>query len=285
MKRFSLKIHGRAAIVTLVVLAGVVYFLPDEPVDPWETIPLQKLGVLFVTLGFIQILSSFLVARFGASRGRVLSGFLAGLVSSTAYAVRASRRSRVDPENSLARAGGVVSANLAMAAEAAVLLRMIGGGLLEKMLPIFAGFFVGGVLALFVLRRRNGNDEAEEPAGLTFDAGSALQLTAVIAGLLLVTSWGKDLLGNEGLGLLTVLTSLFEVHGAVIANGRLAATGVLSMHQGAALVLVALASAHLSKVVIGTVLGSRRFALATAGTMSVMAAGGAVGYFFFMNFS
>lgn len=279
--RFRRRLEGKWAVGFLVGLAVVVRLLPSEPLDPGGLIQLQKIGSLFVALGAVQLLGAFLVQRMGTVPGRVLSGFLSGFVSSTAYTLRAARKTRQHPEQCLPRSMGVVAASASMVVEAAILVAVADMRLFLKMAPALAAFLVAQGLILFFFGRKAGALEDEAPSPMAIDLLSQLQLTLVIGGLLALTAWGQAALGGVGLRVLTFVASLFELHGTLVANTQLASAKRIPLEECAFLIDLGLVSGHFSKALLAVLLGAPRFKRDIVLAMAfIIAVGGAVSFFF-----
>lgn len=252
-------LKGKSAVIALVVMTAFVFLLPDEAVDPWGLFQPRSLGTLFVAFGAIQVIGSFLVRRFGHHRGRVLSGAVGGLVSSTAYVTRTARQSRLKPEQSLSRAAGAVAANMGMIVEAGILLFLVDVRLGAKILPVLATLGVGNLVWLYILRKVPSQEPDRRPAEIELSLRTQLVLTLVIGALILLTGAGKVWFGSSGAMILTAVSSFFEVHGTLVANGELYRAGALSLERVSLLLVLGLVMANLSKVILAGFLGSLVF--------------------------
>lgn len=255
-------LKGPLVFLYLLFCIGLVWLAPDRPVDPWGLLNLEALASLFMAFGVIQVLSGLLMSWFGARRGRVLSGALSGFVSSTAYTTRAARLSRQDPSQALSRVAGTLAANLGMLIQGMALLVFVDSRLLPLMGPVFLGMAVVSVCWIFVFHQRSkeaGEQVALPERALMLRLKTQVGLTLFIAALLAVVGAGKHWFGTAGIQVLTALTGLFEVHGAMVANAELFRSGALSEGEVGVLILLGLTMAHLSKAILAFSLGDRLF--------------------------
>lgn len=263
MKRSSVGVYeGRAAWVALAVMAVVVALLPNDPLDPWGVFVPRSIGKLFFAFGLIQVLGGVLVLSFGHRHGRILSGVIGGFVSSTAFTARAARQSRTHPEESLTRAAATLAAQMGMIIQGAGLLFVTEPDLLVALLPVFFVLALGCLGWLLVLRRVPSVQigTGGRPR-IALHLSTQISLTVLIGGLILLTAAGKHWFGQSGATLLTAISSLFEVHGTLVANAELTRQGVLSKEQAAGLIVLGLSMANFSKVVLSLLLGARSFAV------------------------
>lgn len=262
-------------VLVLLGLGLLVWgFAPEKPIDPWGLFNLKKLGTIFWALSVLQVAGAWLVRWLGGTWSTVLSGFLGGFVSSTAVTLTSAQRTRDKKEGHRRAAAEVTAACLGMQVEAFVLLLLSSASLAWTCLPILLGMLIPGGAALLGWARRQTPRPEPHPKEPVLDLGHSLQLTLVIAGFLLLVGLGKHQLGTSGVWVLSFVASLFEMHGVIVANSQLYATGHLSLEQTHALVFVGLLAAHLSKVVIAFFFGSRPFALAVGAAMGLMLLGG-----------
>jgi uncharacterized membrane protein (DUF4010 family) len=73
----------QAALTIGVLVVGVIPFLPDHAIDPWNVINPRRLTSVISALAGIQFSSYVAVRMLGQKAGLMLSGFLGGLISST----------------------------------------------------------------------------------------------------------------------------------------------------------------------------------------------------------
>jgi uncharacterized membrane protein (DUF4010 family) len=73
----------RAAMVILIILFGILPFLPRQPVDPWGLFNLYKIGTIVLIISLLQFTGYIAIRVFGHRLGIPLVGLFGGFASST----------------------------------------------------------------------------------------------------------------------------------------------------------------------------------------------------------
>jgi uncharacterized membrane protein (DUF4010 family) len=177
----------RLLIATFIVLP----ILPDEPLDPWETLNPQALWLLVLLISGLSLVGYVLTRVLGAHRGIPITGLAGGLASSTAVTLSLARQSR---EPQYAKAGAAIVAGVLLAwtvsfARVFVEVLVVNRALLPAVLPALAAMsLVCAAGAGLMLRRagKAGAEAREVPLRNPFSLTSAIKFAAVFAVVLLV---------------------------------------------------------------------------------------------------
>ncbi len=251
--------HYRKPILTLVVMGLLVWFLPSIPIDPWNLLNLKKIVMMIFALTFIQVLGALLNRFFGLSRGALLTGFLGGLISSTATTAALAKKSKASSDKDSSQETLVfLAATMAMLFEGVVLVYMGTTQMHFLTLFIFVGpLLVTGAMIFFYSRKvRLKQFESEK---ILFEIIPILKLSLFIVAVLFLSKLLQNIFGQNGLMVLTFLVSLFEIHGSVIANIQLHEKGVVAMGLLNSLLAISIIASYLSKLFLISTLGSRNF--------------------------
>jgi uncharacterized membrane protein (DUF4010 family) len=274
----------RSAIL-LTLLSFVVYpVLPEKAVDPWALIDPRSTWatvILIAALGFVN----YILWKIYGSRGAEITGFLGGLVNSTAAVAELACRVREAVEGLIATAyRGVLLATAAMLLRNALLLAFLSVGTLQDCtLPLVLMFVVSGVFAWRRLKAPAAAlaDEAGAPTlklESPFSLGSALKFGFIFLILQVAGTLGQRYLGTLGFYAVSIAGGLFSSASAVASAGTLAAHGKLALPVAAnGVVLAALTSALVNLPLIARVGRQRRLTMALARVLVVIAAVGLIG--------
>lgn len=252
----------RTFLILAFLLLGI-FLLPETPVDPWKILNLKKLAVLLFALAFIQTFGNLAVHFFGNKAGAILTGFLGGLISSTATTVGLARRSRTEAGEGVTSKLTFLSATLAMLLEGMSIFLL---GTSDRHLSLLA-IFLGPIFCITLLLIRFSGQKGLAPVWIEVSQlkiAPILQLTAFIFIFLGISKILENWTGRDGIFALTLVMSLFEVHGSLIGNLQLHDAGAFDVSFLGALLSVSLAAACLSKLGLVFILGSsglRRFVL------------------------
>lgn len=278
-----------SALQFLVIVAVVLPFAPDEPVDPWGLFDPQEVLRIVVLVSVLSFASFLVMRRFGPGRGLPVSGFLGGLVSSAAAVGSLAGIGTQDPRFRGAAVRGMLLAVLASFVRNLALAIVVAPATLfaVHLAPPLALMALPLLVAAYLIGRQDGDGERAEPPSA--DLGPIRSPFAVAPALrfglvFLVVSAAATLLPRiPGLGAtgvyLAAVGGLVST-GAVIASMALLLTqGQVSAELAASVALVAMVLALGVKAAIARTGGSALFARMRAPTFLAALVGiaGAVG--------
>jgi uncharacterized membrane protein (DUF4010 family) len=246
----------KKSMIILLVLAVLMNFLPAQPIDPWNLISLKKISTLIFTLSFLQVIGSFLLYFMGHRKGSLITGFLGGLVSSTATTAALADQSKLK-ENTPADTETLIflSATLAMLFEG-ILITLLGSEEHKlSFLILFAGPVICVLFAVYKTSQKITESESKiEPSELKIIP--LIKLTLFIFAVLSLSKILQNMIGGNALILLTFIVSLFEIHGSLIANIQLHDSGIFTNAFLGSLISVSIAATFISKLFLVRTLGS-----------------------------
>ncbi len=258
------------AFVVIFWLGVLTVLLPAEPIDPWGLFSARKITFLVLVLITIQTLGGVFSQVLGSRAGSFLSGFVGGIISSTAVTAQIAKASHdlTDDENRVATLSflGSILAQMILA----FALALIGSpGHFGDIMLLF-GLPIAGTILLTVFRTRKAKIRGvipNHPDPLS-DLLEIAKLSLFIVAIIAVSKLLQESFGENGLSTLTFLVSLFEMHGSVIANLQLEENGAINHATLRGLLAIGLFASLFSKFVLGLFLGNgffkRRIALWTA---------------------
>ncbi len=242
-------------VFTLLSLLALVLVLPSSPFDPWNLLNLKKIATMIFALALIQILGST-IAQLGSKAGAILTGFLGGLISSTATTASVARQSKISSHDMSAfEIITFLSATGAMLAEGTSLLLVGTDEIHPSLFIIFLGPIFVTLVMIFLQSRKltHRNLDSEQSS---FKVLPILKLSAFIVTILVMSKVLQNSFGQSGLSILTFLVSLFEIHGSVIANIQLHDAGVFEVQALGNLLTISIIASYLSKLFLIFTLGS-----------------------------
>jgi uncharacterized membrane protein (DUF4010 family) len=248
----------------------LVWAAPVAPLDPWQLLSPKKVATMILALTIIQVLGSTLVYFFGAKAGSILTGFLGGLISSTATTAALAKRSKASrPENLSAENLTFLAATGAMLLEGVALVITGTTSIHWRLLLVVLGPLFVTTLILIRYARKDRSPSLNL-APETFRILPILKLTAFIAGVLALSKVLQNAFGQSGLVALTFLVSLFEIHGSVIANVQLHESGAIDVAFLGDLLAISVAASYVSKLFLIYTLGSRSLRLEALKSTSLL---------------
>lgn len=286
MHRFTRQLISERELRDGLLLAAsaliVLPLLPQEAIDPWGVLKpagLWKLVVLVMAAGVAGHVSQRLV---GARFGMPAAGFFAGFASSTAAVAGFGQRAKGAPALRRYAVSAALFANLG---SLLLLVGVLAAGNLALLrasaAPLFAAALVLATIAAFGLWRAPAEDANASQASQAraFKLGHALLFAAAVAGLLLLTAWLRELVGERGALLAAAIAAMAELQAAAVAVGQLAGAQALTLPEARWGLVALLATSSVAKSVLAFFSGGTGYGVRIAlGLLAMTAAAAAMAW-------
>lgn len=229
------------------------------PLDPWGLLNLGKFFQLVFALLLIQSLGVLLVRWLGRRHGLFLTGFLAGLISSTALTLALAKQSNHPKRKRPAELLPFMAAIFAMLLEA-LFFSFFGISVFHwQILIIFSGPLIATVITLAIVWRSDLEYTFTLDKEKKIDLWGTIKLVALLMLILAASNGVQRIAGTEGLMVLTYLVSLFEIHGSVISTTQLYEAQSIDLKNLGTLLSLSLLASYSSKVALVMFIGSGPF--------------------------
>jgi len=261
-------------LLQLVALSGVVLpFLPREAIDPWGVFVPFHVWLLVMLISGIGFVGYFLIKYLGARGGIPLTGFLGGLVSSTAVTISMATRSK---ETNLPRifTGGILVALATM--QFRVVLEILLLGPKEIFSFLFIPITMSVVSSLFAVyffvkskSKKTSFFKKPERVKLEnpFEIIPALKFGFIFLVVLFALALGKRYFGDSGVYVAAFLSGVVDIDAIVLSSLESIKLGELSNQVAYNAIAIALFTNTLVKVGYVGIMGSksvfRKVSLAT----------------------
>lgn len=242
----------------LLLLSFIYAVAPTSPLDPWGLFSLKKITALILALSIIQFFGALLVRLLGLKLGVVFAGILGGFVSSTATTATLARNSKnqINKKNDTELIT-YLSATLAMLIEAIALLAIGSTDYHFEIYFLFLSPVATTLILLFYsLKKISLPQYTQDKQSLNFAISPILKLALFILIILALSKALQKFFGNAGLLLLTFITSLFEMHGSLIANIQLHENSSIDTTTLVNLISCTIIASYISKMFLVYSLGS-----------------------------
>lgn len=239
------------AAITLLLLGLVILpLLPQHTIDPWQLINPRTIWVTVVLVSLIGFTNYVLLRLYGA-RGVAYTGFLGGLVNSTATVAELANRIREGGEGVSAVAfRAIMLAKIAMFLRNGVILGVLAPtALVTGVLPVTLAL----ATAVFLAWRgpfggSQGQDIPMEPPEVKvaspFSLRSALEFGLYYMGLTIVGGVAQRFLGSTGFYAVSFFGGLFSSSSTTATAATLARGGEIDAYTaGFGVILTSIASA------------------------------------------
>lgn len=252
-----------AGLKLLIATFIVLPILPNRTLDPLDSLNPRQLWTLVILIAGLSEIGYIAVRSVGEARGTALTGFLGGLVSSTAVTLSFAKRSKDKGAPQDALAAGILLAWVVMVARILVLVAAVHSPMLRDVaLPIGLIGVLTLAAAVFYLRRTVGKEKHQAdgvPLRNPFSLTSAMRFALFFAAILLLVALVQRYMPPQGLYLVAGLAGLTDVDAITLSMARLARDGGgLGIAAGA--VAIAAVTNTVVKAGLVVALGSRDLA-------------------------
>ncbi len=271
----KLKPHEiRAAATLLVIALCVLIFLPDKTLDPWNLFNPKRFGLLVAIIATMQFSGYVAIRIFGHHLGIIFMGFFGGLVSSTAVFATIPRFAANHPDQIRAAVAAALLALVGMLVEFTILVMTAAPALFLTIAPsVFVMIIVTiGIATAFYKKDHSKQTLTTPPNPLDFK--SITYLSLMIGGMIIIVAIAKQVLGLEGVQLISFLGGLFEIHGVSLATSALFMSGKLALIDARNALLLAIGASFITKYVFLWGIARNKFALITSLMLSIVIASG-----------
>lgn len=250
------------SVVKFIIISVVVLpLLPNETVGPLGILNPYDIWLMVVLIAGISALSYIGIRAIGYKRGIGLSGFLGGLVSSTAVTISFSKLSKDLPKKVLSPIlFGLLVASSAMYFRVLLQVSLVNIDLFKPLaIPmIFGGMSLGGFgLYLFTSKSNDNYKLQEKDFGLQnpVDLASAIKFGGLFAFILVVVSLSNQYFGQEVLLVASAFSGIVDTDAISLSLANLAEDQIDSM-TAALGIIIATSTNMINKTLLVTFLGS-----------------------------
>ena len=248
-----------AALQFAVITAIVLPVLPNESFlpPPFDVLNPFKIWLMVVFISGISFVGYVANKIVGAEQGIGLTGFLGGLVSSTAVTLSFSERSNKQPELSKPFALAIMIAWTVMFSRVLIVVGVLSKSLLAIVwIPLVAAGGIGLLYGIYLFISQRSTEKGDVNFNNPFDLKSAIQFGLLYGVVLLVSRAAQMYFGDTGIMISSILSGVADVDAITLSMAELSNTGGLDLTTAARAIVVATMSNTLVKGGIALVGGS-----------------------------
>lgn len=249
-----------SGVKLLIISVVLLPLLPDRGYGPWEVLNPYWIWWMVVLISGLSFTGYVVIRLVGSRKGTLVMAIAGGLVSSTAVTISLARLSRRHISKTIF-AGGVLLASSIMFIRVLVEVAVVNFALAHLLwIPLGAicGGLLGGVFWLWYRHRRKEEDpgqpiEVKNPLQL----GMALQFSALLAAILLLSEAMKTWFGNDGVYVLSVVSGLMDVDAITLSLSRSAKYDLGAEVAAMGIVLAAATNTLVKGIIFAFIAGIR----------------------------
>ena len=271
----------RAALILFAMTFVALPVLPDRGFGPYEALNPRDLWVMTIAIAGVSFIGYVAVKVAGSRYGPLIAGVAGGVVSSTITTVDLARRAKAAPKATRTYLAGALAASATMFARVVGIVAVFGPALLPRVVGSLAAALAVSVAAALVLdqpwRARKGESNGDaSPLKNPFELRTVLLFALLLAVVMLLSTALTNIFGEGGGIVFAAVAGLSDVDAITLSMTSVAGSNV-SAAAAAIAILTAVAANSLSKSVLATLAGGRRFGVTYFGvSLASLAAGGVV---------
>lgn len=281
----QLKNEEVVSTIQFIVIAFVILpLLPNQEFGPYGFFNPYIVWLMVVFISGISFASYIAIRLFGAKKGIGLTGFLAGLISSTALTLSFSGESKKNPKVINPYVMAIVIACTAMFFRILIEIAVLNRDLLMRLLiPMLTMGIVGAAGVLYFWFKKDRLPEATVEHALSmkspFSLVPALKFGAFFALILFLVKFGNAALGAKGIYLTSILSGIIDVDAITVSMANLANNELLQSSAVTAIIIAAMVNTFV-KGAIFIFLGNRKAAWKIIAVFGLMLGAGGISLFF-----
>lgn len=285
LHRFVSRTLTEREVLDFMMLAAAVLvvlpLLPDRTVDALGVVNPRKVGQLTVLVLAINALGHVALRWLGPDRGLPLAGFFGGFVSSAATIGAMGLRVRATPPALRLAAAAALCSSVATAVQVLLVLAVADPALLvDWLLPAIVMAVIAVVSAWVLWRRGTLPDapaaQAQADQSRAFQPLHALAFSVTVTALTWAAAWLAQSLGEPGALIGIGLGGFADAHSATASAAALAKEGVLAPTAAQTAIWLALGANVVTKLLVASSTGGKRYAALLAGPHLAMLTGAAL---------
>jgi uncharacterized membrane protein (DUF4010 family) len=245
----------KLAIITIIILP----LLPNEVIDPLDVLNPTTIWLMVIFVSGLSFLGYLLVKYTGKDKGIRLTGFLGGLVSSTAVTFSMSKKSKESESLSGNYAVGVILASSIMYIRVYIIILVLNTQLaMHTWLPLFLLGAVGLIVSFIFTRKVKEKQVAEFELKNPLELRFALLFGLIFAIVIIASKAAQVYLGTEGLYGVSAMAGLTSVDAIVLSVIELLPESI-SISTAVAAIIISTASNDIVKIIISLYWGSKDY--------------------------
>ncbi|MFA5855103.1 MAG: MgtC/SapB family protein [Candidatus Gracilibacteria bacterium] len=240
----------------IAIVFVVLPLLPNRTFGPLDVLNPYQIWLVVVLISSISFASYIAIKLAGPKRGTPFSGFLGGLISSTAVAMSFSALSKKNPKIVWPFVIGILLAASAMFARILLAVSVLNQNLFGALYPPLSAMAFTGFLicAVFYTHKQgeSAGDITEKDMHLKspFQLGSAIKFGLLFGAMLFISKFASLYFGNNGIYLTAFLSGIADVDAITVSMANLSREGSITASTGALAIVIAAMTNTASKSLI-----------------------------------
>lgn len=268
LHKWAKHIKNRELISTIqfIIIAFVVLpLLPNQTYGPYDFFNPYIVWLMIVFISGISFLSYIGIKLFGAKKGITLTGFLAGMISSTALCFSFSSQSRKNVKVIYPYVLAIIIAGSAMFFRVLIEVVVLNSALFKDVLIPVGSMGLAGILISWFLWRKKEKMPEEVEKGVQnlkspFSMWPAVKFGVFFAFVLFLSKFAVEFWGDKGVYLTSAVSGVVDVDAITVSMANLSKNGLSEITAAKAVILATIINTF-SKAGIFLIFGNRKVAV------------------------
>ena len=236
-------------------------FLPDRAVDPWGLFNPLRFGFLIFVIALLQFSAYSGIRIFGSTIGVLLSGFLAGLVSSTAATATLAHQAKKKHTAMLPTAAAIILATVAMFIEFGIIIFIVSPPLAKLMVIPLGSTAIIMLFITYVIHNYYKSSQHYPAVSKPLFLMTAFRVALFLFTMLIIVTIAQRFFSDVGASIVIFLGGLVEIHGVGWAVANLFQNNGVTESQAIFNLGLAVIASFISKFAIIWSISRDKFAL------------------------
>lgn len=226
------------AIITIIVLP----LLPNQSFwpTPFDVLNPYNIWLMVILISGISFLGYILMKMVGTQRGIGLTGFLGGIVSSTAVTLSFSQRSHKSHQLVKPFALAIMLAWTIMFGRILIEVATVNPSLLQTIWqPMAASGAIGVIFCTYFYFSSHSDEESDVQLANPFELKPAVQFGLIYAAILLIARTAHFYFGETGIYVSSVISGLADVDAITISMAEFSKVGTVDMETAGRAIILA----------------------------------------------
>jgi uncharacterized membrane protein (DUF4010 family) len=249
-----------AALQLAVISAIVLPVLPNRSLFeiPFDVVNPFKIWLMVVFISGISFIGYIAIKVVGPQQGLSLTGFLGGLVSSTAVTLSFSERSKFEKDLAKPLALAITIAWTVMFPRILIEVGVLNFDLLKIVwIPIVVAGVIGLGYCVYLFFSQRAVEKSDLEFSNPFDLSAAIKFGLLYGVVLIISRVAQFYFGEKGLFLSSIIAGFADVDAVTLSVAELTNTGGVPLESGSRAIVIAAMSNTLIKGGIAIIGGSR----------------------------
>lgn len=249
----------QGAGVLLLLAIGLLPLLPNQTIDPFGLFNPYSLGLIISLLAGMQFMGYIAVRIFGDQIGIPLSGFFAGIISSTAAFMNLARQAKEQPELSMHFVSAGAFATMGAISKLFLIVCVVSWRMaLALFIPMGSIIVVSAAIGIICARNHLMSSHTMTHAN-PLELTQAVKFGAMLTSLIIIVTLTERHLGPAFTQVITFLAGLGDLDGVTMASASMLEQNMVTTKYAAATAMNAIIASMVSKLLITLFMAKGRY--------------------------